>query len=277
MQGVWQHQQPLTNTGSIMSYVSILAESVGDVAMIRLNDPNSRNAVSPQMVEELQDALREASRSRRAIVLPGVGRAFCSGANLGSLTYEPNESYDAGVLLESHFNPLMMMIRDLPVPFVTAVNGPAVGVGSTIALAGDLIIAAQDAYFLQAFRRIGVIPDAGTAYLLTRAVGRVRAMEMMMLAEKLPAQRALDWGLVNRVVTKEDLESASIGLARDLASGPTRALAEIRKSCWHALEADFAEQLARDRVVQRAMGHTSDHREGIAAFFDKRPAIFTGN
>jgi 2-(1,2-epoxy-1,2-dihydrophenyl)acetyl-CoA isomerase len=260
-----------------MSYVSILAESVGDVAIIRLNDEKSLNALSPQMAEELQHALREASRSRRAIVLTGVGRAFCSGANLGSLTYEPNESYDAGVLLESHFNPLMMMIRDLPVPFVTAVNGPAVGVGSTIALAGDLIIAAQEVYFLQAFRRIGVIPDAGTAYLLTRSVGRVRAMEMMMLAEKLPAQRALDWGLINRVVAKGDLETASIGLASDLAAGPTRALAEIRKSCWHALEADFAQQLARDRIVQRAMGHTADHREGIAAFFDKRPAVFTGN
>jgi 2-(1,2-epoxy-1,2-dihydrophenyl)acetyl-CoA isomerase len=260
-----------------MSYVSILAESVGEVAIIRLNDEKSLNALSAQMVEELQDALREASRSRRAIVLTGVGRAFCSGANLGSLTYEPNESYDAGVLLESHFNPLMMMIRDLPVPFVTAVNGPAVGVGSTIALAGDLIIAAQEVYFLQAFRRIGVIPDAGTAYLLTRSVGRVRAMEMMMLAEKLPAQRALDWGLINRVVAKGDLGTASIGLASDLAAGPTRALAEIRKSCWHALEADFAQQLARDRIVQRAMGHTADHREGIAAFFDKRPAVFTGN
>jgi len=260
-----------------MSYDSILVESVGDVAIIRLNDQKSLNAVSPQMVEALLDAFQETSRSKRAIVLTGVGRAFCSGANLGSIVDDHSESYDAGVLLESHFNPLMMMIRDLPVPFVTAVNGPAVGVGSTIALAGDLIIAAQDAYFLQAFRRIGVIPDAGTAYLLTRAVGRVRAMEMMMLAEKLPAQRALDWGLVNRVVAKEEIENAAIGLARDLASGPTRALAEIRKSCWHALEADFAEQLARDRVVQRAMGHTADHREGIAAFFDKRPAIFTGN
>jgi 2-(1,2-epoxy-1,2-dihydrophenyl)acetyl-CoA isomerase len=102
-------------------------------------------------------------------------------------------------------------------------------------------------------------------------------MEMMMLAEKLPAQRALEWGLVNRVVAKEEIENATIGLATGLASGPTRALAEIRKSCWHALQADFAEQLARDRVVQRDMGHTADHREGIAAFFDKRPAIFTGN
>jgi len=260
-----------------MSYVSILAESVGDVAIIRLNDEKSLNAASPQMVEELLDALQESSRVKRAIVLTGVGRAFCSGANLGSFTYEPSESYDAGEALETHFNPLMMMIRDLPVPLITAVNGLAVGVGSTIALAGDLIIAAQDAYFLQAFRRIGVIPDAGTAYVLSRAVGRVRAMEMMMLAEKLPAQRALEWGLINRVVAKGELESASLGLASELASGPTKALAEIRKSCWYALETDFAQALARDRIVQRAMGHTADYFEGIAAFFDKRRAVFTGN
>jgi 2-(1,2-epoxy-1,2-dihydrophenyl)acetyl-CoA isomerase len=260
-----------------MSYVSILTESLGDVAVIRLNDEKSLNAASPQMVEELLDAFGEASRTKRAIVLTGVGRAFCSGANLGSLTYDYSESYDAGAPLESHFNPLMMMMRDLPVPFITAVNGPAVGVGSTIALAGDLIVAAEDAYFLQAFRRLGVTPDAGTAYLLTRAVGRVRAMEMMMLGEKLPAKKALEWGLVNRVVARGAIDDASMALAKDLAAGPTRALAEIRKGCWHALEADFAEQLARDRVVQRNIGHTADHREGIAAFFGKRPAVFTGS
>jgi 2-(1,2-epoxy-1,2-dihydrophenyl)acetyl-CoA isomerase len=260
-----------------MSYVSILAESVGDVAIVRLNDEKSLNAASPQMVEELLDAFSEASRSKRAIMLTGVGRAFCAGANLGSMVYDHGESYDAGVLLESHFNPLMMAIRDLPVPFITAVNGPAVGVGSTIALAGDLILAAEDAYFLQAFRRVGVIPDAGTAYLLTRSVGRARAMEMMMLGEKLPAQKALEWGLINRVVAREEIDNASMALAKELATGPTRTLAEIRKSCWHALEADFAEQLHRDRIVQRVVGHTADHREGIAAFFDKRPAVFTGN
>jgi 2-(1,2-epoxy-1,2-dihydrophenyl)acetyl-CoA isomerase len=260
-----------------MSYMSILTESVDDVAIIRLNDEKSLNAASPQMVEELLDALRETSRSRRAIVLTGVGRAFCAGANLGSVAYEAGESYDAGAPLESHFNPLMMAIRDLPVPFITAVNGLAVGVGSTIALAGDLILAAEEAYFLQAFRRVGVIPDAGTAYLLTRAVGRVRAMEMMMLGEKLPAQKALEWGLVNRVVARAEIDQASIALAKELAAGPTRTLAEIRKSCWHALDADFSEQLARDRIVQRAVGHTADHREGIAAFFEKRTAVFSGH
>jgi 2-(1,2-epoxy-1,2-dihydrophenyl)acetyl-CoA isomerase len=259
-----------------MSYVSILAESVGDVAIIRLNDEKALNAASAQMVEELLDAFGQMSRSKRAIILTGVGRAFCSGANLGSLTYDPGESYDAGKPLESHFNPLLMAMRDLPVPLITAVNGAAVGVGSTIALAGDLIIAAQEAYFLQAFRRIGVLPDAGTAYLLTRAVGRVRAMELMMLAEKLPAQKALEWGLVNRVVPKAEIENVSLELAKGLASGPTQSLAGIRRSCWHALDAEFAQQLAWDRAAQRAIGHTADHREGIAAFFEKRPAVFTG-
>jgi 2-(1,2-epoxy-1,2-dihydrophenyl)acetyl-CoA isomerase len=260
-----------------MSYTSILTESVGDVAIIRLNDEQSLNAASPQMVEELLDALRETSRSGRAIVLTGVGRAFCAGANLGSVAYDVGESYDAGAPLESHFNPLMMTIRDLPVPFITAVNGLAVGVGSTMALAGDLVLAAEEAYFLQAFRRVGVVPDAGTAYLLTRAVGRVRAMEMMMLGEKLPARKALEWGLINRVVARAEIDKAAIALAKELAAGPTRALAEIRKSCWHALDSNFAEQLARDRIVQRAVGHTADHREGLAAFFEKRTAVFTGN
>jgi 2-(1,2-epoxy-1,2-dihydrophenyl)acetyl-CoA isomerase len=260
-----------------VSFISILTESVGDVCIIRLNDEKTLNAASPQMVEELLEALREASRSGRAIVLTAVGRAFCAGANLGSVSYEDGESYDAGALLESHFNPLMMTIRDLPIPIVTAVNGLAAGVGSTIALAGDLILAAADAYFLQAFRRVGVAPDAGTAYLLTRSVGRVRAMEMMMLGEKLPAQKALEWGLVNRVLAREELDAASIALAQALAAGPTRALAEIRRSCWHALEIGFAEQLARDRIVQRALGQTADHREAMAAFFDKRNAVFTGH
>src|SRR5258706_8319547 len=144
-----------------MSYDSILVESVGDVAIIRLNDQKSLNAVSPQMVEELLDAFQETSRSKRAIVLTGVGRAFCSGANLGSLTDDHSGSYDAGVLLESHFNPLMMMIRDLPVPFVTAVNGPAVGGGGTLTLPRDLLISPQDPFFPPTLRPVGVLPHAG--------------------------------------------------------------------------------------------------------------------
>jgi 2-(1,2-epoxy-1,2-dihydrophenyl)acetyl-CoA isomerase len=259
-----------------MGYGSIINEAIGDVAVIRLNDEKSLNAMSPQMVDELLDALAEAARSKRAIMLTAVGRTFCSGANLGSLNYTFDDTYDAGVLLESHFNPLMIAIRDLPIPLACAVNGHAVGVGGTVALAGDFIIASKNAYFLQAFRHVGVAPDAGTAYLLTRSVGRVRAMEMMLLGEKIYAEQAFDWGLINRVVAPEEVEGTALDIARALASGPTKALGAIRRSCWHALDTDFAGQLAHDRVVQRELGKAADHQEAIKAFFEKRPAVFTG-
>jgi 2-(1,2-epoxy-1,2-dihydrophenyl)acetyl-CoA isomerase len=259
-----------------LTYRSIINEAIGDVAVIRLNDEKSLNAMSPEMVDELLDALALASRSKRAIVLTAVGRTFCSGANLGSLDYTFDDKYDAGVLLESHFNPLMTAIVDLPIPLVNAVNGHAVGVGCTVALAGDFIIASDKAYFLQAFRHVGVAPDAGTAYLLTRAVGRVRAMEMMLLGEKIFAEQAFNWGLINRAVAPEEVESAALDIARNLASGPTKALGAIRRSCWHALDADFAGQLERDRIVQRELGKAADHQEAIKAFFEKRRAVFTG-
>jgi 2-(1,2-epoxy-1,2-dihydrophenyl)acetyl-CoA isomerase len=259
-----------------MAYSSITSETNGDVAVIRLNDEKALNAISPIMSEELLDAFKQASATKRAILLTGVGRAFCSGANLGSLAYDFDNGYDAGILLESHFNPLMIAIRELPIPLVTAVNGLAVGVGSTVALAGDFIVASQDAYFLQAFRRVGAAPDAGTAYLLTRAVGRVRAMEMMLLGEKLMADKAFEWGLINRVAPSAQVYDTALEIAQALASGPTKVLGEIRKGCWHALEANFTEQLEWDRVAQRELGKTADHREAIAAFFEKRPASFTG-
>lgn len=259
-----------------MDYNSIINEVMGDIAVIRLNDEKSLNALSPEMVGELLDALKQASQSKRAILVTGAGRTFCSGANLGSLDYTFDDKYDAGVLLESHFNPLMIAIRDLPIPLVTAVNGHAVGVGSTVALAGDVIVASKHAYFLQAFRHVGVAPDAGTAYLLTRSVGRVRAMEMMLLGEKIYAEQACNWGLINRVVAPEEVESTALAMARALASGPTKALGAIRRSCWHALEADFTDQLTRDRIVQRGLGKAADHQEAIRAFFEKRQAVFTG-
>ena len=260
-----------------MGYRWLSVDAVGYVALIRLADEKSMNSLSPEMVSELQVALSDAARSKRAIVLSGTGRGFCSGANLGSLTYDFDGGYDAGILLETHFNPLMLQIRDLEIPMITAVNGLAVGVGSTLALAGDFIIASRDAYFMQAFRHVGVAPDAGTSFLLTRAVGRVRAMEMILFGEKLAAEKALEWGLVNRVVAGDELDRAATEAAQALALGPTKTLGEIRKSCWHALEASLAEQLTRDRLVQRELGKTADHREAITAFFEKRRPVFTGS
>ena len=259
------------------SHLSITTEAIDAVLVIRLNDTKALNAISLEMVEQLAEAFRLASCTQRAIMLTGNGRAFCSGINLRSLNFDFDNDYDGGLALESHINPLMMLIRDLPIPLVTAVNGLAVGIGSTIALAGDYIVAAEQAYFLQAFRHVGIAPDGGTAYMLAKAIGRVRAMEMMLLGEKISAAKALDWGLINRVTANADVESVAMDIARSLASGPTMALGAIRKGCWHALETSFAEKLTSEREVQRQLGRTADHREAVAAFMEKRPPIFSGS
>jgi 2-(1,2-epoxy-1,2-dihydrophenyl)acetyl-CoA isomerase len=258
-----------------MQYSKIICETRGDVAIIRLNDEKTLNAVSVEMVEELRDALEKVCTSSGAIILTGTGRGFCSGANLGDLDIS-NPDYDAGAVLATHSNPLMLQLRALPVPFITAVNGPAAGIGCALALAADLVVAVESSYFLQAFRRIGLVPDGGSAFLLTRAAGRARAMEMMLLGEKIPAAKALEWGLINRVVPAESLADTALALARELAAGPTKALSAIRKMCWEALESGFAAQLERERVLQRDAGCTPDYREGVAAFLQKRPARFSG-
>ena len=167
------------------------------------------------------------------------------------------------------------MIRDLPVPFVTAVNGPAAGVGCSLALMGDLIVASRSAYFLQAFRRIGLVPDGGSTYLLTRMVGRARAMEMTLLGEKLPAETAFAWGLINRLVEPDDLIPTARGLAADLASGPG-SLSLIRRLIWQAEDTAWGEQLDAERRAQAQAGASADFAEGVRAFLEKRPARFSG-
>lgn len=258
-----------------MPYSKIICEARGDVAIIRLNDEGTLNALSVGMVEELRDALARACTSSGAIILTGTGRGFCSGADLGDLDIS-SPDYDLGAVLATHGNPLMLQLRALPVPFITAVNGAAAGVGCALALAADLVVAADSSYFLQAFRRIGLVPDGGSAFLLTRAAGRARAMEMMLLGEKIPAAKALEWGLINRVVPADSLADTAFALACELAAGPRRALAAIRKMCWDALESGFAAQLERERVLQREAGRTAEYREGVAAFLQKRPARFNG-
>lgn len=258
-----------------MPYSKIICETRGDVAIIRLNDEKTLNAASPRMAGELRDALNKVSTSSRALILTGKGRGFCSGANLDELDMSAPD-FDAGASLEAHYNPLMLQLKALPIPFITAVNGAAAGIGCALALAADLVIAAESSYFLQAFRRIGLVPDAGSAFLLTRAAGRVRAMEMMLLGDKVPAAKAFEWGLVNRVVPAEALEDTALTLAHELASGPTKALSAIRKMCWDALETGFRPQLESERLLQRDAGRTADFREGVTAFLEKRPARFTG-
>jgi len=254
------------------------------LAVVTLSDPTTLNAASMDMAAELHHALATLSAADggvRAIVLTGEGRGFCSGANLsagpgpGGGAVDPDGKPDAGRALEHTYNPLVTAMRDLSIPIVTAVNGAAAGVGCSIALMGDLIVAAESAYFLQAFRRIGLVPDGGSTYLLPRLIGKARAMEMALLGEKIPAAKALEWGLINRVVPDADLMPTALALARELANGP-KALGLIRRVMWASLDAEWTAQLHEERMAQRVAGKTEDFREGVAAFLQKRPAAFKG-
>jgi len=254
----------------------ITLEYRGDIALLTLNDPAALNAASIAMVEEMMRALDEVADKARCLILTGAGRAFCSGANLSG-DFNPNDpGYDAGAMLETHYNPLMQRLRRSSIPIVTAVNGAAAGIGAALALSGDLIVAAEPSYFLQAFRNIGLVPDGGSAFLLVHTAGRARASEMMLLGNRVPAAQALEWGLINRVVASKQLLNTAFELADALASGPTRSLALIRQLCWDAAESSFAAMMAEERAFQRDAGRTADHREGLAAFMGKRKAEFRG-
>jgi 2-(1,2-epoxy-1,2-dihydrophenyl)acetyl-CoA isomerase len=256
---------------------AILIERAGPVTTLRLNDPATMNAMTPQMAQDLHKALKaEVARGARAIVLAGSERAFSTGANLKAAVPEDIAGFDIGATLEEDYNPLMRTIRDLPVPLISAVRGAAAGVGASLALVCDLIVAGKSAYFLEAFARIGLVPDGGATWLLTRAVGRVRAMEMMLLAEKIPAGQAYDWGLVTRLVEDDAVEDTAQALAQTLANGPARAHALIRQAAWAAADADFETALQTERRLQKAAGETPDFAEGLAAFREKRPPRFNG-
>lgn len=259
-----------------MSYTKIKIGREGDVTVITMADPKTLNAADPAMAGELREAVSAAAGTSRALVLTGEGRGFSSGAALGGSAppRSADGQVDLGLALESHYNPLVSLLRDLPIPFVTAVNGPAAGVGCSFALMGDIIVAAESAYFLQAFRRIGLVPDGSATYQLPRMVGRARAMEMMLLGDKIPARTALEWGLINRCVPDEQLMPTAMALAAALADGPTETLGAIRRLAWASLDADWASQLQAEREAQRAAGQRGDFAEGVRAFLEKRPAKF---
>lgn len=262
-----------------MSFHKITYEVNSDVAVITFNDPATMNAAGIDTVTELLWAFELAARDARATILTGTGRGFCSGANLSAGeskdsagTGEP----DAGKALDTHYHPLIMAMKEHAHPIITAINGAAAGVGCSIALMGDMIIASEDAYFLQAFRRIGLVPDGGSTYLLPRLVGRARAMEMALMGEKISATKALEWGLINQVVPSNALLETAQDTARKLAEGPTQALALLRKLVWESADNDFTSQLHAERVAQRTAGRTADFKEGVSAFLEKRSAQFTG-
>jgi 2-(1,2-epoxy-1,2-dihydrophenyl)acetyl-CoA isomerase len=251
----------------------------GAVAVLTMNHPEALNAASVKMVHGLLRALAyiEESGAFRAIILTGEGRGFCSGANLSEVPQEKQEGPpDLGLALENAYHPLLRRLRDLKMPFITAVNGAAAGVGMSFALMGDIILAARSAYFLQAFARIGLVPDGGSTWLLPRLVGFARARELSMLAEKLPAETALQWGLINRVCEDSALMSEALQIAERLAAGPTVALGAIRRLYWASPHNSFEEQLDFERQNQRTAGLSEDFVEGVTAFLGKRPAKFKG-
>jgi 2-(1,2-epoxy-1,2-dihydrophenyl)acetyl-CoA isomerase len=259
----------------IMEYQRIILDLKSEVGVLTLNHPEVLNAISPQMIDELKDALgrlEEPNNGLRCLLITGAGRGFCSGANLGGTT----GNRKSGSTMDDSYNPLFLRLRDLPFPMVTAVNGAAAGIGMSLALMGDMVIAGRSAFFLQAFRRIGLIPDGGATYILPRLIGQKRALELSLLGERLPAQKALDWGLINRVVEDERLMEEARNIAEELASGPTVALSLMRKAYWESLDNTFSQQLRLESVLQKQAGMSADNREGVTSFREKRPPVFKG-
>ena len=271
-----------------MTYEHILFDEAGGVATLTINRPAMLNALHMGVIGEMIHAVDrvrddfEAGRgTARALLLTGAGRGFSSGADLAGGGGSAQSALggggvDAGKVLETHFNPLLERLFALPVPFVTAVNGPAAGAGCSFALAGDIVIAAKSAYFLQAFVNIGLVPDVGSTWLLPRLAGKARAQAMMMLGEKIPAQTALDWGMIYSVVDDAELMPTATAIAQKLAKGPTRALALIRQGIRDCLDVSLTQALAVERRNQRVAGRSPDFVEGVSAFLQKRPTAFSG-
>lgn len=259
-----------------MAYEHVRLEiGANAVASLVIARPDRLNALSGQTVDELRAAVEETGRSdARCLLLTGEGRGFSSGADLGGDGGGLPD--DAGAALEKHFNPLIEALFALDIPVVAAVQGPCAGAGCSLALAADIVIAARSAYFLQAFVNIGLIPDAGATWLLPRLAGRARALEMMMLGERIPAERALAWGMIARVVEDEHLASEAVALATQLAQGPTRALGLIRNLARNAQHMSLNDALAAERGAQREAGRTQDFRSAVVAFLEKRQPRFEG-
>ena len=263
-----------------MDYSKITYQVSDQIAVITFTDTATMNAAGLDTVDELLSAFERAATDARCTILTGMGRGFCSGANLsagGVGNSAGTQKFDAGKALDSHYHPLIMAMKEHPHPIITAVNGAAAGVGCSIALMGDLVIASPNAYFLQAFRRIGLVPDGGSTYLLPRLIGRARAMEMALMGNKIGAETALEWGLINQMTGDDELLDIAMEKAQTLAAGPTQALALTRALLWDSADRNFDAQIHAERIAQRTAGRTQDFKEGVKAFLEKRPAKFTGS
>ncbi|MGI9026469.1 MAG: 2-(1,2-epoxy-1,2-dihydrophenyl)acetyl-CoA isomerase PaaG [Burkholderiaceae bacterium] len=263
-------------------YSTILFTEDGGVARITLNRADKLNAFSEEMFRELQQALDrvEASAAHeggaRVLVLTGAGRGFCAGADLSVIDPDNIAATDLGTMLERSYNPLVLRLRAMPVPVLCAVNGVAAGAGASLALAGDITIAARSASFVLAFARIGLVPDAGATFLLPQRIGKARAAGLAMLGEKIDAATAEQWGLVWKCVDDAEFAGAVDAYAKRLAIAPTRALIATRELLSAAENNTLKEQLSAERDAQSAAGRGADFKEGVTAFRDKRAAQFKG-
>jgi 2-(1,2-epoxy-1,2-dihydrophenyl)acetyl-CoA isomerase len=257
-----------------MDYETILARTENDVATITLNRPEVMNGLNARMRAELLHAVRLAGERARVIVLTGAGRGFCSGQDLGQR--QSAADIDLERTLREEYEPLLRAIYDCPVPTIAAVNGAAAGAGANLALACDVCIAAESAYFVQAFARIGLIPDAGGTYWLPRQIGFAKAMGAALFAEKITARQASDWNLIWEWVPDEAFAERVQERALHLAQGPTVAYRLIKQALRNTYGHGIDEQLELEARLQGEAGRTRDFREGVMAFLEKRPARYEG-
>jgi len=254
----------------------------GAAATIELNRPEALNAWNGALGDELFEAVRAVADDDgvRAVLVTGAGRAFSSGADLRDLTGREERTPEGHVnvrrVLDERYHPIITTIRTMPKPVLAAVNGPAVGIGMSLALAADLVVAAESAYFLLAFVNIGLVPDGGSSLFVPTRVGLARASEMAMLGERVPAAQALEWGLINRVVPDADFAGEVAALRDRLAAGPTRSYAGTKRQLNHWLYTRMDEQLGLEADIQQEMVASGDFAEGVAAFLEKRSAAFGG-
>ncbi len=257
-----------------MSEPMVLVSTQGAVRTLALNRPQALNALTVALHGELLPALEAAAADTavRVVVLTGTGRGFCAGQDLADPAMVGG--VDVGAVVEQYYRPLANRLRSMPVPVIAAVNGVAAGAGASLALCCDLVVAARSASFVQAFSRIGLVPDCGGTWLLPRLVGRARALGLAMTGDKLPAEEAQRMGLIWQCVDDAALADTVDALARRLAAMPSQALVETRRLIDTAMPMAFDDALVQEANVQRKLGHAPDFAEGVAAFFAKRPAVF---